>query len=111
MDPRYLITSLTQLRPPLVFLGLGLFLTFPHVGDVIAGTRLGVPVPVVKRMCGWMQFPDPGDASGDLYGCVDLVLGIAGGLVDEDRSQGRIARESECAAAHGGTVGEPTKAT
>ena len=89
MDPRYLITSLRRPRDrliPLVFLGLGLFLTYPHVGDVIAGTRFGVPVPVVKRMCGWMQFPDPGDASGDLYRCVDLVLGMPGGLVDEDRS-------------------------
>ena len=66
---------------------------------------------MAKRMCGWMQFPDPGDASGDLYRCVDLILGMTGGLVDKDRSQGRVSRESECAAAHGGTVGEPTKTT
>ena len=92
MDPPYLITSLTQLHP-LVFPGLGLFLTLPHVGDVIAKTRLGVPVPMVKKMWGWVQFPDPGGSLGKLYGCIDLVLGVAGGLVNEDRSHGNVSRE------------------
>ena len=67
---------------------------------------------MVVRVGGRIQLPaNPSDALGELYGGFDLILGMAGGLVDEDRSQGRASSELECAAAHRGVVGEPTKKT
>ena len=104
VNPCYLIACLWQLRDrlasPLLLVFLGLLLMFALIGDVIAGIGVGaavigvdVLVPMVVRVSGRIQLPDPSDASGELYGGVDLVLGIAGGLVNENSSQGK-SRES-----------------
>jgi len=58
INPRYLVTGLRQFRLRLTFfllvfstlLGL-LFLLLPLIGDIIAGIRLVVFVPVDGRLC------------------------------------------------------------
>ena len=77
----------------LVSLALGLFLLILLIGDIIAGIRVGLLVPIGGRLWGWIVLLDPGDASGDAYGGLYLVLGMASGFVDEGGSDGRVSSE------------------
>jgi len=109
INPRYLITGLRQFRFCLVFflfvLPTLLGLLIPRIGDIIAGVRIVVFVLMDGRLCGWMELPDPGDASDHLYGGVNLVLCMACGFVDEGRPEGRVSNELERARAHCGMAG------
>jgi len=57
-------------------------------------------------LCRRFELPDPCNAPGDPHWSFDLVFDQACGFIDEGRSEGRVFRESECAAAHCGLVGE-----
>jgi len=128
IDPCNLIASLRRFRPslslvtliflwlflPIPFIGdiiAALFLFVPFISDILAGVRVGVVVvPMEGRLYGRIELPDPGSASDNPQGGVDLVLGIAGGLVDEGGSKGGVSSEPECTATHRGVVGRVNKA-
>ena len=55
----------------------------------------------------WRQteLPDPGDASEEPSGGVNLVFCVTGGFVDKGGSEGRVPRELERIGTHRGRVG------
>ena len=90
IDPRDLVTGLRQFCLGLVFplvtlilLGLG----SPLLGSIIVGIRARV-VPIEGMLHGRVQLPDPRDPPGGPPWSVYLILGVAGGFVDEGRSEG-----------------------
>ena len=86
--------------PMFLGIGLGIGSTLIPMDYIVVGIRVRVVVGIVGMMGVRIELPDPRDASSDSYGGVDLVLRLAGGFVDEDRSEGRASREFECTAAH-----------
>jgi len=115
INPCNLITSLRWFRPcpylipPLldVVLAVPGFLPLPLLtSDITAGMRV-IVVPMEGKLCGRAELPDAAasDGSGDRYGGVDLVLGMASGFVDEGGSKGGVSREPECTATHHGIEG------
>ena len=120
VDPRYLVVGLSQSWPPSVsllllvfFISLALRLfalrLLLHIGDIIVGIRVSVPVPMKGKLWGRVELPDPSDASSEPYGGVDLVFGMTTDFVNEGRSEGRVLSEAECTAAHRDVMGELTK--
>ena len=128
IDPCNLIASLGRFRlslslVTLIFLRLfllipfigdiiaALFLFLPFISDILVGVRVGiVVVPMEGRLYWRIELPDPGGASDNPQRGVDLVLGIAGGLVDEGGSKGGVPSEPECTATHRSMVGRINKA-
>ena len=95
INPRYLVACFVLFGFRLIpFLAIRLFLLTPIGDSVTARIRVCILVPTKGRSCGRLEFPYPGDASGDLYGSFDSVFDTAGGLVDEGRPERGVLGES-----------------
>lgn len=75
-------------------------LLLPLIGGIVGGIERRLFVQDEGRLWGQVELPDPGDASDHPDGGVDLVFRVAGGFVDEGRSEGRVPSELECTDTH-----------
>lgn len=104
MNPANLVVGLRQVRLEYPT-PLEPSLLLPFVGGVVIAIRARFLTQNKGRLRRQIDLPDPGGVLHERYRGFDLVFGVAGGFVDEDRSEGRVPSELECTGTHRGGVG------